>query len=254
MKRGGVGAGLILTALGGLVAAGGGRAQSPRPGDDYGSIAGLPDWSGVWEVSFGGAFAADAPSLRASYAEAAGAYAAAQRRGEIQDTPAANCVPPGMPVIMWEPYPIEFLLTPGKLTVMIEAYSQWRQIFTDGRGHPADPDPSFNGHSIGRWEGDTLIVDTVGVSTETPLGRNYGARHSTAMRIVERMRLREPDLLEVETAVYDDEALTEPWVSTRVYGRHRDWTLTEYICQQNNRNFTTDDGKAGIDLQHELEP
>lgn len=240
--------GAALLALGARV-----WAQSERPGGTYASIAELPDWGGLWEIARGGAFLSDEPSLTPAYAARAARYEAEQAAGRIQDTPAANCVPPGLPVIMWEPYPLEILLTPGKVTIMIEAYSQWRQIFTDGRPLPENPDPAFMGHSIGHWDGDTLVVETVGISTETPLGRNYGARHSDEMRMVERMRLAEPDLLEIETAITDPLALTAPWTSMRVYARHRDWTLTEYICQQNNRNFTTDDGKAGIDLQHEVE-
>jgi hypothetical protein len=78
-------------------------------------------------------------------------------------------------------------------------------------------------------------------------------RHSAQMRIVERMRLSAPDTLEIVTTVTDSEALAKPWTSTRRYGRHRDWTLAEYVCQQNNRNFTTGDGKAGINLEHEVD-
>ena len=185
------------------------------------------------------------------YAARLAAYRDAQGRGDIQDTPAANCVPNGMPGIMTQPYPIEFLLTPGKVTIIIEAYSQWRQIFTDGREHPEDPDLTFNGHSIGHWEGDTLVVDTVGFTTDTGLS-GFGVKHSDKMRIVERMRLTARDTLQIETTVHDPEALTKPWVTTRNYGRHRDWTIAEYICQQNNRNFTTEDGKAGINLEHEV--
>jgi hypothetical protein len=225
------------------------QAQTADTADAWKALAKLPDWSGLWEITRGGAFLSSEPALTADYAAHAEAYEAAEARGEIQDTPAANCVPPGMPVIMWEPYPIEFLFTPGKVTIMIEAYSQWRQIFTDGRPLPKDPDPWFNGHSIGHWEGDTLVVETNGVSTDTPLGRNYGARHSDKLRIVERMRLTEPDLLQIETTITDPDALREPWTTTRVYARHSDWNLTEYICQQNNRNYTTASGKAGIDLK-----
>jgi hypothetical protein len=71
------------------------------------------------------------------------------------------------------------------------------------------------------------------------------------MRTVERLRLVGPDTLEIVTTVHDPDALIKPWTSTRVYGRHRDWNLAEYVCQQNNRNFTTEDGKAGINLEHE---
>jgi hypothetical protein len=231
------------------------HAQSGREGDTWESLAKLPELAGLWEITFGGGPRApgEPPSLTPAYAARLKSYQEAEARGEIEDTPAANCVPNGMPGIMTQPYPIEILLTPGKVTILIEAYSQWRQIFTDGREHPEDPDLTFNGHSIGHWEGDTLVVDSVGFTTDTALG-SFGMRHSDKMRIVERFRLAAPDRLEIETTITDAEALTKPWTATRAYGRHRDWTLAEYVCQQNNRNFTTDDGKAGINLEHQGQP
>lgn len=225
-------------------------AQRGPQGDTWASIAELPDWGGLWEITFGPGGAGQQAELTPEYAARLAAYRAAQAAGEIEDTPAANCVPNGMPSIMTQPYPWEVLFTPGKVTILIEAYSQWRQIFTDGRDHPPDPDPTFNGHSIGHWEGDTLVVDSVGFTTDTALG-SFGMRHSSEMRIVERMRLVDADTLEVTTTVYDRLALEEPWTTTRRFGRHRDWTLTEYVCQENNRNFTTPDGKAGINLEYE---
>jgi hypothetical protein len=227
-------------------------AQFGPQGDTWESIAKLPDLGGLWEITRGGGprAAGETPAFTVEYAARLEQYQAAVARGEIEDGPAANCVPNGMPAIMTQPYPLEILLTPGKVTILIEAYSQWRQIFTDGRGHPADPDLTFNGHSIGHWEGDTLVVDTVGFTTDTSLGPQ-GMRHSDQMRIVERFRLVAPDQLEIESTITDPDALTKPWTRTAAYGRHRDWTLAEYVCQQNNRNFTTDDGKAGIDLTFE---
>jgi hypothetical protein len=229
-------------------------AQSAPQGDTWESIAKLPDFGSVWEVTFGGRprVAPEPPALTSAYAAKLKDYQDKQRSGEIQDTPAANCVPNGMPAIMTQPYPIEVLFTPGKVTIMIEAYSQWRQIFTDGRKHPEDPDLTFNGHSIGHWEGDALLVDTVGFTTDTGLG-NFGMRHSDKLHIVERMHLTAPDVLTIETTITDPEALSKPMTSSRIYGRHRDWTLAEYVCQQNNRNFTTNDGKAGIKLEREGE-
>lgn len=243
--------------LAAALAAGTAAAQHGPQGDTWESIAKLPDFGGLWEITFGGGprGAGVEPKLTPAYAARLEAYQDAQRRGEIEDTPAANCVPNGMPAIMTQPYPLEMLFTPGKVTILIEAYSQWRQIFTDGRAHPEDPDLTFNGHSIGHWQGDTLLVDTVGFTTDTAMGGfGMGVRHSDKMRIVEHFRLAEPDVLEIETTIVDEEALTEPWTTTRRYGRHRDWTLAEYVCQQNNRNFVTDDGKAGIDLKHEVAP
>jgi hypothetical protein len=95
-----------------------------------------------------------------------------------------------MPAIMGHPYPYEFLLTPGKVTIVSEAYMQVRHIYTDGRPLPADPDPTFNGTSIGRWDGDTLVVETIGFSPLTTIARN--TPHSDKMRIVERFRLDRP--------------------------------------------------------------
>jgi hypothetical protein len=165
-----------------------------------------------------------------------------------QDNPSANCVPPGMPGVMGQPYPIEFLFTPGKVTILIEAYMQIRHIYTDGRKHSEDPDLTYNGHSIGRWDGATLVVDSVGFSLDTPLAGNMGSRHSDKMHIVERMTLKNPDTLEIVTTIDDKDALTAPFTRTTTFARHADWTMAEYICQENNRNFVGGDGKAGINL------
>jgi hypothetical protein len=102
-----------------------------------------------------------------------------------------------MPGIMGQPYPMEFLLTPGKVTIVIEAYQQVRHIYTDGRPLPDDPDLKFHGTSIGRWEGDTLVVDTVGFSPLTELTRYVS--FSPKARIVERFRLTDPDTMSIET-------------------------------------------------------
>jgi hypothetical protein len=223
--------------------------QTGPQGASWEEIAELPDWDGLWEVTFAPGLNNEPPQPTPEYAAMLARYQAAQADGEIEDSPQANCVPNGMPGIMTQPYPIEILFTPGKVTILIEAYAQWRQIFTDGRPHPDDPDLTFNGHSIGHWENGTLVVDSVGFTTDTAIGQSFGMRHSEQLRIVERMHLVDDDTFEIETTLHDPLALKQPATSSRRFGRHRDWTLAEYICQQNNRNFTTDDGKAGIDLE-----
>ena len=217
--------------------------------------ASKPDLSGVWEVTMGvrtrpGAGMPEQPSLTPEYAQKLAAFKATQAQGENQDTPQANCVPPGMPGIMNQPYPMELLFTPGKVTIVIEAYSQTRRIFTDGRKHPEDPDLTYNGHSIGHWDGDTLVVDSVGFTPDTALGPSQGYRHSDQMHIVERFRLSAPDTMEVVTTIDDPKALTKPFSGTKVLKRHPDWDIAEYICEQNNRNLSDDKGKAGIILNH----
>jgi hypothetical protein len=215
----------------------------------------LPDLSGVWEVTFGsrsrpGAGVPEQPSLTPEFAQKLAAFKAAQAKGEDVESPQANCVPPGMPGIMNQPYPMELLFTPGKVTIVIEAYSQTRRIFMDGRKHPDDPDLTYNGHSIGHWEGDTLVADSVGFTPGTALGPSQGYRHSDQMHIVERFRLTAPDTMEVVTTIDDPKALTKPFSATKVLARHRDWDIAEYICEQNNRNLSDEKGKAGIILTH----
>jgi hypothetical protein len=151
-----------------------------------------------------------------------------------------------MPGIMTQPYPMEFLLTPGKVTIIIEAYTQVRHIYTDGRKLPEDPDPKFFGTSIGRWEGDTLVVETVGFSPITTIAA--GVPHSDKMKIVERFRLADPDNMSIETTITDPVVLSAPYTTTANLRRHREWTITEYICEENNRNSVDSTGKAGIDI------
>ena len=257
--------------------------KAPTPAD-WAALAKLPDFSGVWEVGFGppaggaraggarpGGAPAAAPGGARGDAAGRGAGAAAPgggrgrgggpqltpaaearrkelqtKAGNVQDSPAANCLPPGMPGIMGQPYPMEFLLTPGKVTIVIEAYQQVRHIYTDGRPLPDDPDLKFHGTSIGRWDGDTLVVDTIGFSPLTELTRYVS--FSPKARIVERFRLTDPDTMSIETTITDPDVLAAPTVSTRSLRRHRNWTTAEYICEENNRNSVDSSGKASIDL------
>jgi len=222
--------------------------QPPTPAD-WVALAKLPDFTGVWELGGGGQRGGGGgrggpvgPSLTPE--------SAAKRKALLANAPednqTANCLPPGMPGIMGQPYPMEFLLTPGKVTIVIEAFTQVRHIYTDGRPLPQDPDPRFHGTSVGRWEGETLVVDTIGFSPQTQLDR--GVPHSGQMRIVERFRLADPNTMNIETTMIDPGVLTSPYTTTRTLRRHRTWTIAEYICQENNRNFVDERGKAGVNL------
>jgi len=226
-----------------------GWKTKPPVAADWATLARLPDLTGVWEaptVGRGGRGLAGGPP---DVPQLTPAYAAKKRELDARnfdDTEAANCLPTGMPAIMGHPYPYEFLLTPGKVTIVSEAYMQVRHIYTDGRALPADPDPTFDGTSIGRWDRDTLIVETIGFSPLTTIARN--TPHSDKMRITERFRLTGPDTMSIETTVIDPEALAKPWTTTRTLVRHREWTIREYICEENNRNFLDAQGKAGVKL------
>jgi hypothetical protein len=259
------------------------KTKSPSAAE-WTAMAKLPDFNGVWEAGRApaatppagqagrgaaapaagrtGGGATPQPGGRAGGApgggRAAGAAAGPQltpayaaKRQELasrgaEDNDTANCLPPGMPGIMGQPYPMEFLMTPGKVTIVIEAYTQVRHIYTDGRPLPSDPDPKFFGTSVGKWDGDTLVVETVGFSPLTTLAAN--TPHSDKMRITERFRLTAPEVMTIDTTVTDPEALTAPWTSSRTLLRHRDWTISEYICEENNRNYVDAAGKAGVKL------
>jgi hypothetical protein len=228
-------------------------AKSSPQGDTWASIAKLPDWSGVWDFDYsagapgGGLVRPAPPHLTPEYAAKFAAYKERQKKGEEQQTSTANCVPPGMPQIMAQPYPVEFLFTPGKVTVAIEAYSQMRRIFTDGRKHPEDPDPTFQGNSIGHWEGDTLVVDTIAFIPTSQIAPGVG--HSDQMRITERIRKASDDVMEIKQTIEDPKVLLEPYTSLKHYRRHKDWEIEEYICSQNNHDSADPEGRAGFKIQ-----
>ena len=248
------GAAAAGTPAAGTAAAGKPATKAGLQGTSWSSIAHLPDWSGVWELDWqsgrsplGSRPPLNGPKLTPEYGAMAEKYRAAQKEGEHQQTETANCVPPGMPQIMTQPYPVEFLFTPGKVTVAIEAYSQMRRIYVDGRPHMEDPDPTYQGDSIGHWEGDTLVVDSIGFIPNSYMAP--AINHSDQMRIEERIRRVGTDDMEIRTTIYDSRALLEPWSVTRFYKRHTDWDLKEYICTQNNRDSADPEGRADINLK-----
>ena len=223
-------------------------AQWPSPqGESWDAIKQLPDWSGVWQGSISSFKPPPPPQLTPAYAARMAAYNAAKARGENLQTAHANCMPFAFPSSMGI-YPVEFLFTPGKVTVAIETDSQMRRIFTDGRKLPADPDLAFQGYSVGHWEGDTLVDDTTGLVPAPQMEIMDGLGHSDRLRIHERIHLVGPDSLEVSWTYDDPEVLAQPWTVTRVYQRHRDWDLEEYNCSQNNHDAADDKGRPSMRL------
>ena len=144
-------------------------------------------------------------------------------------------------------YPYEFLFTPGRITINQEAWMQTRTIWTDGRAHPEDPDPTFMGHSIGRWEGDTLVVDTIGILDELEFAS--GALHSPRFHVTERIRISDenPDVLVNQMRMEDPLALAEPYEVTVTYRRDREGGLIEFQCSENDRNPVNGEGETEFD-------
>jgi len=155
------------------------------------------------------------------------------------------CLPQGMPGMMMATFPMEILETPGQVTFIQEAFNQVRRVYLDEElVAPEDAEPRFSGHSVGRWEGDTLVVETVGVKD---YARFQNTPHSMQMRIVERMRLvNEGDYLENVVTVTDPEYLTGPWTWTWMYKRWPGYKIQEYVCEDNR--YAPDDQYQRLQL------
>ncbi|HUK02137.1 MAG TPA: hypothetical protein VLW26_07675 [Steroidobacteraceae bacterium] len=215
------------------------------PRGHYAALNKLPDWGGVWVLNFPAPGSKrERPQLQGQFLADYEAWqkAVETSHGQVPRN-GSYCRPPGMPGIMGVgQYPIEFLFTPGRVTIHHEAWMQWRNVYTDGRGHPDDWDATFYGHSTGHWEGDTLVVDTVGIKTVTEL--SAGMKHSPKLHIVERIHLAkgEPDTLVDEMTAEDALALAQPWHNTLTFHRARDMDLLEFICAENDRNPVDEQG------------
>ncbi len=198
------------------------------------------------------------------------AYFAEVTKAEAAGKPMADnmtrCLPSGMPLVMGDVFPFEIVGTPKVIYVLPEAFDPPRRIYMDGRKLPdlEDVEPTYEGVSVGRWEGDTLVVETIGVKTST---RISGVPHSDAMRIVERMQVVDDNTLSNEITITDPKAFKEPWVIKKLYKDYfvpffpstdpskpverRPADITEYICNENNRNQPDAKGVAGAQLSGE---
>jgi hypothetical protein len=213
-------------------------AQAGHPtgeqGQTWASIAKLPDWQGIWQLDWqhnpkllGGM--SPGPLTPAAQAEL-DKYLALQKKGENLQTQDANCLPTGMPGIMTEPYPIEFLFNPGMVVMLIETFSQVRHVYT-------------NGHSVGYWDGDTLVVDTVGIDTTTRIAP--GVQHGDKLHVVERIRKVDQDHIQIERTVTDPQVLAKPWKVLLPYVRMKGH-MREYVCEQNNRDSADAQGRPDL--------
>lgn len=219
----------------------------------YTAVTGWPDWSGVWSpgVGSGSRVTPTPPKVTPAGQALLDAFEAGKKEGRNLQTQAANCVPNGMPGIMRLPYPIEFLYTPGRVTILIETYSEVRRIYLD-RAPPEDPDLFFNGNSVGHWEGETLVVDTIGISPMVSVVPGLQATEKTRFR--ERITRVAHDRLVDEITITDPELFAEPYVMVQNYTLQPDWEMREYVCQENNRDAADAEGRPGMDLGGEEDP
>lgn len=160
-----------------------------------------------------------------------------QRRDgtRAKDDPAARCMP-GMPKLNALPYPFKIYDTPGAVVILYEGFTTYRQIFTDGRNLPKDPQPSWMGYSVGRWEGDTLVAETIGIQESTWMD-NAGHPHSDALHLTERFKRRDFGHMDLQMTIDDPKAYTKPWTVTEDPHLVPDTELLEWICE-NEKDYS----------------
>lgn len=185
---------------------------------------GKPNFSGVWNSpdfgSLGGALPLQPWAQKLADER--------KKSGEIDD-PEAKCLPGGVPRI--SPYPMKIVQTPEVVVMLFEGnVHSYRQFFLDSRSHDKNLDPSFMGDSVARWDGDTLVVDTVNFNDRTWLSSGSAAPHTEQLHVIERYR--RPDLghIEVEITLEDPGALTKPHTFKRQHTLDKEWEIHEYVC------------------------
>ena len=224
------------------------NAPTPRAAD------GKPDFSGIWEpvknrrCPPNGCFDMEVPeeffnagwSLKNGLPYQPWAAAAVKERQEQngKDDPVTHCRPPGVLQLHTTPQLRKILRMPPDLLVILSEFAVgYRQIFTDGRPLPVDPNPSFLGYSSGKWDGDTLVVNTIGFNDGQWIDRG-GSPMTDAAKLTERFRRINYGKLEIAVTVDDPKAYTAPWTITLGYTIVLDTDLLEYHCAENERDST----------------
>jgi hypothetical protein len=220
----------------------------------WADLAKLPDWNGLWipKISDQDAQVKTNPPPWNPKAAAIVAHQFAEETAGRPPPLFVNCLPEGMPSGMLITHNgLEFAFTPGRVTILGESDgNRLRRIYTDGRPHPEDPDPTFHGHSIGHWEGDTLVVDTIGVLPEVYLavGEAVGVPNNGDMHIAERIHLQGPEILLDDLEITAPNVLTAPWKTTRIFLRRRGqkFDIVEGVCLQGQFSERVDENGYAV--------
>jgi hypothetical protein len=160
--------------------------------------------------------------------------------GEGND-PVSSCEPMGYPRDLWEANlrPFEFVQTADRVLQHMQYHDLWRTIWTDGRQLPKNPDPAWNGYSVGRWEGDTFVVESNGYDDRTWID-HLGNPHSDQMHLVERYKRVNPDTLELDMTLTDPKAYTAPWVGDKITFVRVKVAIFEEICAPSEEGHFND--------------
>jgi hypothetical protein len=207
-----------------------------------------PNLSGVWNTAppagapvaaviayfstFGKGEPAMTPWAEAQYKAGKPSFGPKSVTMEQTNDPVYKCYPPGAPRVYLHPFPLQIVQIPGQVIMLFEYDHTVRHIYTDGRPHPDDLTPTWMGHSIGHWEGDTLVVDTIGFNDKTWLDR-IGHVHSDQLHLVERFRRVNENSLQLDLTIEDPKAFTKPINSTLSFQPKPGWDIMEHSCMDN---------------------
>ena len=158
-----------------------------------------------------------------------------RRANESKDDPSGNCIPGGVPRSDAVPYPFKVVNSPKMVIILYEAVHSYRQIFTDGRQLPKDPNPTWMGYSIGHWEGGDFVAETAGFNDHGWLD-NDGKPSTDALHVTERFERKDFGHLDIVITIDDPKAYTKPWTVTEAFKYLPDTELLEYVCNENNKD------------------
>jgi len=207
-------------------------APAPRRAD------GKPDLSGVWNpnpkylLNFGADLKPEDVPMQPW---ALALYNERKEGKHSKEEPDANCLPQGVPKIDTAPAPYKFLQLPGLVIILYEAFTQYRQVFMDGRELPKDPNPTWLGYSVGKWDGDTLVVESAGYNGKAWLDQQ-GHPLTDALHVTERFRRKDFGHIDLEVTIDDPKAYTKPWTAKENLMLMPDGELLEFVCQENEKD------------------
>jgi hypothetical protein len=208
-------------------------APTPRTAD------GKPSLEGIWEpngIKYLINIAADLKRDEVPFTPAGAAIYKERVETFGKEDPDARCLPSGMPRKDAITSPYKILQSPGLLVFLYESRTTFRQVFTDGRAMPPDPQPTWDGYAVGHWDGDTLVVETRGMNGNTWLDSN-GHPLSDAMHLTERFRRPDYGHLEIEITIDDPKMYTKPWTIKENPHLLVDTDLIEYVCTENEKDL-----------------
>ena len=208
---------------------------APRPAMDIAGVWWIQKYSQKIELVGGGDLPYNAAGL-----EKFKKNMADLKSGALKDEARRVCVPDGVPRILGNPYPFQLIQTPGQVTFVYELSHVIRPVLLDKPQLSADElevAPYYSGHSVGRWEGDTLVIDTAGYNDKTFLDAT-GAPHSDQMKTQERIRKIDAKTLENVITVTDPVMFTRPWSARFVYTLHPEVKLEDYVCGEPHRDIS----------------